>query len=157
MRKALVIGYGNTLRSDDGVGVWIADHLADLHLPDVDVKTCHQLSPELAADFGPYDTVIIVDASADGEPISVRKNIPPPEHFPSSNHNVTPELLQQIANEMFAFQINLSVYTVRGETFEFGTTLSPNVKERATKTVDLIAAFFQQTHQKEMNTSFKLN
>jgi hydrogenase maturation protease len=157
MRKALVIGYGNTLRSDDGVGVWIADHLADLHLPEVDVRTCHQLFPELAADFQSYDRVIMIDASADGEPLTVRKSIPPLERLPSSNHNVTPELLQQIALEMFAIQVNLSVYTVRGETFEFGTTLSPKVKERATKTVDLIAAFFQQTHQKEMNTSFILN
>lgn len=151
MRKALVIGYGNTLRSDDGVGVWIADHLADLHLPDVDVKTCHQLSPELAADFGPYDTVIIVDASADGEPISVRKNIPPPEHFPSSNHNVTPELLQQIAREMFAIQVNLSVYTVRGETFEFGTTLSAPVKERAMQTIALVTALLAGP-QKELDS-----
>ena len=157
MNKALVIGYGNTLRSDDGVGVWVADRIAALHIPDVDVRTCHQLFPEIAADFRPYDTVIMVDASADGGPLTVRKNIPPPEHLPSSNHNVTPELLQQIAREMFAIEINLSVYTVRGESFEFGTTLSPKVKERAAKTVDLIAALFQQTHQQDTNASFMLN
>ena len=30
MNKTLVLGYGNTLRSDDGVGVWIADRIAAL-------------------------------------------------------------------------------------------------------------------------------
>ena len=54
MKKTLVIGYGNTLRSDDGVGVWIAGQLAVLHLPNVDVRTCHQLFPELSSDFVSY-------------------------------------------------------------------------------------------------------
>ncbi len=124
MKKALVIGYGNTLRSDDGVGVWVAGRIAALHLPDVDVKTCHQLFPELAADILDYDTVIIVDASASGEPITVRKSIPPSEHLPSSNHNISPELLQQLAREMYGASVPVHTYTVRGDTFEFGTMLS---------------------------------
>jgi hydrogenase maturation protease len=157
VKKALVIGYGNTLRSDDGVGVWVADRIAALHLPDVDVKTCHQLFPELAADILPYDTVIMIDASADGEPMTVRKSIPLPEHLPPSNHNVSPELLQQLAHEMYGATVDLRVYTVRGESFEFGSMLSPTVKEQATKAVDLIAAFLQQIHQKGMDVSFMLN
>ena len=157
MKKALVIGYGNTLRSDDGVGVWIADRIAALHLPDVDVKTCHQLFPELAADFLPYGTVIMVDASADGEPMSVHKSIPLLEHAPSSNHNMTPEILHEIAREMYGAAVDLRVYTVRGESFEFGSMLSPVVKERATKTVSLIVALLQQIHSKSTVASFMLN
>ena len=152
-----MIGYGNMLRSDDGVGVWVADRIAALHLPDVDVKTCHQLFPELAADILQYDTVIMVDASTIGEPITVRESIPPPEHLPSSNHNVSPELLQQLAHEMYGVSVGMHVYTVRGESFEFGSILSSTVKELAIKTVDLIAALLRQIHQKSMNASFILN
>ncbi len=157
MKKALVIGYGNTLRSDDGVGVWVADRIAALHLPDVDVKTCHQLFPELASDILQYDTVIMVDASANGEPMTVRKSIPPPEHLPSSNHNVSPELLQQLAREMYGISVDMQVYTVRGESFEFGSILSPAVEEQAIKAADLIAALLRQIHQENMNASFILN
>ncbi len=157
MKKTLVIGYGNTLRSDDGVGVWVADRIAALHLPDVDVKTCHQLFPELAADILPYDTIIMVDASADGEPMTVRKSVPPLEHLPSSNHNISPEILHHLACEMYGATVDLRVYTVRGESFEFGSMLSPSVKERATKTVALIAALLQQIHPKSMIAAFVLN
>ena len=157
MKKTLVIGYGNTLRSDDGVGVWVADHIAALHLPDVDVKTCHQLFPELAADILPYDTVIMVDASADGEPTAVRKSIPFPEHLPSSNHNISPEILHHLAHEMYGAIVDLRVYTVRGESFEFGSMLSPVVKERATKTVSLMVALLQQIHPKSVFAPSILN
>ena len=157
MKKALVIGYGNTLRSDDGVGVWVADRIAALHLPDVDVKTCHQLFPELAADILHYDTVIMVDASASGEPITVRKSISHHEPLPPSNHNVSPERIHHLAYEMYGATVDMRVYTVRGESFEFGSMLSPSVKERATKTVALIVALLHQIHPKSMIASFMLN
>ena len=44
----LVLGYGNTLRRDDGVGPKAADAIAALNLPGVRVLTCQQLAPELA-------------------------------------------------------------------------------------------------------------
>ena len=157
MKKALVIGYGNTLRSDDGVGVWVADRIAALHLPNVDVKTCHQLFPELAADILPYDTVIMVDASAHGEPMAVRKSLPLPEHLSSSNHNISPEILQHLAHEVYGATVNIHVYTVRGESFEFGSMLSPIVKEQATKTIALIVTLLQQIHPKSVIASFMLN
>jgi len=157
VKKTLVIGYGNTLRSDDGVGVWIAERLAALRLPDVDVKTFHQLYPDLAADMPPYKTVIFVDASADGEPTAVRKAISPSDQWPSSNHNISPELLQQLAWTMYDAVVNLQVYTVRGENFEFGSALSPAVEKRAADTVILIASQIQQTRLGAVGAGFFLN
>ncbi len=157
MKKALVIGYGNTLRSDDGVGVAIAGRIAALHLPHVDVRTCHQLYPEMAAEIVQYDTVIIVDASASGEAMAVRKFAPISAASPSTNHNVSPEMLQQLAREIYGAAVTMHVYTVRGESFEFGSELSPHVKERATQTVASIASLLQQIQQKSMNVPFMLN
>src|SRR5580704_15594719 len=47
--RTLVIGYGNPLRSDDALG-WHASRLLAQALAgqEVDVITCHQLTPELA-------------------------------------------------------------------------------------------------------------
>jgi hydrogenase maturation protease len=157
MRKTLVIGYGNTLRSDDGVGVWVADRIASLHLSDVDVRTCHQLYLELAADMIQYDVVIIIDASASGEPMAVRKSIPSPALSSSTDHNVSPEILQRLALDMYGVAINAHVYTVRGECFEFGTMLSAPVKERAMRTIILIASLLQQIEQRSMEAIFILN
>ena len=45
--KTLVVGYGNPLRSDDGVGPFLANEIGGLAMEDVTVKTCHQLNVEL--------------------------------------------------------------------------------------------------------------
>ncbi|MFI5043071.1 MAG: hydrogenase maturation protease, partial [Acidimicrobiales bacterium] len=71
----LVIGYGNTLRSDDGVGWHAAALLAeDPRLAGVEVLAVHQLTPELALDMSRATLVILIDAGADDPPgaIAVR-------------------------------------------------------------------------------------
>ena len=62
----LVIGYGNTLRGDDGVGPRVAEAVDVLHLPGVHTLICQQLSPEHAAPISLAQTVIFVDAAMDG-------------------------------------------------------------------------------------------
>ena len=44
----LVIGYGNVLRHDDGVGPRVAEAIEELNLPGVRTLVCQQLSPEHA-------------------------------------------------------------------------------------------------------------
>lgn len=58
----LVIGYGNTLRSDDGAGQIVANQIASWNLPRMRSLAVHQLTPELAEDIANVDTVIFVDA-----------------------------------------------------------------------------------------------
>jgi hydrogenase maturation protease len=62
----LIIGYGNELRGDDGLGPFVAESLAAAKLPGVLVKTTVQLLPELAADLAEARLVVFVDAT--GEP-----------------------------------------------------------------------------------------
>ena len=58
----LVIGYGNTLRSDDGAAQIVANQIVIWNLPDVRSLAIHQLTPELAEDIANTNTVIFVDA-----------------------------------------------------------------------------------------------
>jgi hydrogenase maturation protease len=60
----LVMGYGNGLRSDDGVGPAVAAYLrADPRMACVDVRTAHQLTPELSLDVSGASLVVLVDAA----------------------------------------------------------------------------------------------
>jgi hydrogenase maturation protease len=61
-RKPLVIGYGNTLRSDDGAGVRVAEAVATWDLPHVTARSVQQLTPEIAATLAGADLVVFVDA-----------------------------------------------------------------------------------------------
>ena len=143
MSKTLVIGYGNTLRSDDGVGVWIADRVGGLQIHNVEVRTCHQLHLELVPDLIDYERVILVDAGLSGEPIAVRKCNPSPALPSSTDHNVSPEVLQQLALELYDVPIDIHLYTVRGECFDFGSTFSPAVEARANKALAMIISSIQ--------------
>src|SRR2546421_12899232 len=64
----LVIGYGNPLRTDDGVGWQVAQQLATDLADDVDVIGTHQLTPELAEPISRAGLVVFVDAGVGGEP-----------------------------------------------------------------------------------------
>ena len=148
MNKILVIGYGNTVRSDDGVGVWIAERIADLSLPFVEVQTCHQLQLEMVPDIIEYDAVILIDASATGEAIAYRRcsssmALPSP-----SDHTVSPDTLQQLAFEVYHDSVELHLFTIRGESFEFGWTLSPAAEDRATEALARISSFLHSCKRK---------
>ena len=83
MPHTLIIGYGNPLRGDDGVGPRAAELLVEEDgvtsplLPDgVQVLVCHQLTIELAPQIAEADRLILIDAIASdatttGEPGSI--------------------------------------------------------------------------------------
>ena len=67
----LVIGYGNTLRSDDGVGPKVADAVAALALIGVRALACPLLTPELADPVSQARVAVFVDAAVDA-PLEVQ-------------------------------------------------------------------------------------
>ena len=74
MTKALIIGYGNPLRSDDGFG-WHASRLLARELAgqDAEVITCHQLTPELAEPLSQCSRAVFIDADAEGDPGDIHR------------------------------------------------------------------------------------
>ena len=63
MNQRLLIGCGNTMRSDDGIGWRIAAALSALELPGLRVEAVHQLTPELAPLIAAAEAVVFVDAA----------------------------------------------------------------------------------------------
>lgn len=93
---ALVIGYGNPLRTDDGLGWHAAAVLALAHLEDTRVLQRHQLTPELAVDVAGASVVVFVDARPPGgADDGVRVEEVEPHYGPLTwTHHLTPgELL----------------------------------------------------------------
>ena len=69
----LILACGNNLRSDDGVGVWLADW-AEWRFrddPRVRIVACQQWTPELAADIARASAVLFLDCSLATAPGSV--------------------------------------------------------------------------------------
>lgn len=60
--RTLVLGVGNPILSDDGVGIHVARELKQLSLPDVEVEELAASGLELLDLVMGYDKVIIIDA-----------------------------------------------------------------------------------------------
>ena len=61
--RVVVLGFGNPLRGDDGVGWLVAEAAAQRWPGRLVVRTGQQLVPEWAADLTDADVVYFVDAS----------------------------------------------------------------------------------------------
>jgi len=72
MTRPVVIGYGNRLRQDDGLGCRAAELLDRMAPPGgVRILECRQLMPELAVQLEGAPVVIFLDAALDLEPGAV--------------------------------------------------------------------------------------
>lgn len=94
MKRPLIIGYGNSLREDDGIGLRAAELVESNLAPgEADVLQCHQLTPELAAQVQAASLVIFLDAAFDRSPGKVSV-IPVYKVGPSAwSHDLSPSQL----------------------------------------------------------------
>jgi hydrogenase maturation protease len=129
--RRLVIGYGNPLRGDDGLGWEVAGRLAaNIADESVTIMAVHQLTPELAEPVSQAEMVIFVDASYEGKPgtWSCEKVTPAPATTqPLGHHFGIPGLLAY-ARAIFDANPRAFVVSVAAESFECHTILSPVVE-----------------------------
>jgi len=132
--EILVIGYGNPLRGDDGVGPVIAEELARrICDPDskVQVVACHQLNPELAEPIAQTRAVIFIDASFDLKPGEVRVTAVSPDRFSPSAfaHSMKPAALLATASELYGQAPPAKSVGIGASSFETGMNLTPQVRK----------------------------
>jgi hydrogenase maturation protease len=131
---ALIVCYGNALRSDDGLG-WHAAQLLehDPRLQGARVLWRHQLTPELAVDISNAPLVVLVDASEGDEPgvISVRRldSDSGPAAGSAWSHHVGPEELAALARELWKAAPPVFVVSVGVANLDTGEQLSPAVEQ----------------------------
>jgi hydrogenase maturation protease len=80
MRKVLILGIGNTLRSDDGLGVYVVRHIVEsgVSLPEgVELLDGGTAGFDLLGLIDGYDKIVIVDAlKVDDKPGSIYRFTP---------------------------------------------------------------------------------
>ena len=126
----LIIGYGNRLRSDDGVGFRAAELLRERNVnPDIEVLAVPQLTPELTEPVSRAQQVIFIDAAAEGRPGEIRRRkLTAPAAGAAFTHRMTPEAL--LAAALYGASPSGVLYSICGESFAYGEQLTPAV-ERA--------------------------
>lgn len=132
MTRVLVLGYGNPLRSDDGIGWHVAVQLFRANTSsDVQILPCHQLTPDLAENASFAENVIFIDCSRQGNPGDLCCQEVVSQAGPASfTHDLSPAALLALAAELFGVCPKAWLFSVCGESFEAGEDLSPTVSSR---------------------------
>jgi hydrogenase maturation protease len=141
MARILIIGYGNPLRGDDGLGWHVAGSLRLLlEEPRIKVLACHQLTPELAESISKADMAIFVDAASCGEPGSLMcQEVHPQEPASSAfTHHGTPPALLFSAERLYGSAPEAWLFSVPGESFDLAETLSPAVAAAVPRVVEAV-------------------
>jgi hydrogenase maturation protease len=138
----LIIGYGNPLRGDDGLGWRAAEQLA-LEWPEAETLTCQQLTPELAGPISRAARVAFVDAAAAGPPGAIsQRRLEPDAAAPASfTHHVNPGVLLALSEKLFGHLPEAALFSVAGASFDFGQALSPAVEAALPELVRQVRAW----------------
>jgi hydrogenase maturation protease len=143
--RKLIIGYGNPLRGDDGVGWEIASRLAAI-IPNgaAQIITVHQLVPELAEPVSEAELVVFIDASQSGDPGTwrcdeVKRRVLPGDllghHFDACD-------LLACSRALFGASPRAFVVSLAAESFEFQDKLTPTVEALLSDVVNYLLLRF---------------
>ena len=131
---ALVIGIGQSARSDDGAGIAVAEALRRHGPPEVDVVQASGDGAELINLWRDARHVFVINASRSGsEPGTVFRIDATEQHAPSrffrhASHAFGVAEAVETARATNALPRRLVLYAIEGETFEHGTALTPRVR-----------------------------
>ncbi|AFZ18825.1 hydrogenase maturation protease [Allocoleopsis franciscana] len=128
----LIIGYGNTIRGDDGAGYQIAESIAQWNLDHVRSLAVHQLTPDLAEAIAQAKTVIFVDAVATLSEVKIEQ-LRPNYAASFTGHYADPRSLLALTRALYKAIPTAYRILIPAVNFSFGETLSPVTR----KSVDL--------------------
>jgi hydrogenase maturation protease len=160
----LIIGYGNSLRRDDGAGLLLAQALAAQGQAaghTVDLITAHQLMPELALDIAESQATVVlfvdtfVATHADTLPNPTRGAASPTpdltlvqneEANATLGHHLTPATLLLYAAQLFAVHPRAWLLQTPGYDFDHGDSLSAAAQTALDSTLAVAADLWAQLY-----------
>ena len=143
MKKTLIVGYGNTLRGDDGAGVRVAERIAGDH-PEIDCLIAHQLFPEMSEQIAQYESVVFIDAAVGIDHLVVSEITPQEAGNSWSSHRCSPQSL--ISGTTVLAGIDPSrcyLIQIPAFTFNYGDDLSPETAHLVDKGVEVVNNILQ--------------
>ena len=133
MLDVLILGYGNTLRGDDALGIHAAHALHDFYCTDggLRVLATSELTFDLAEDISQARMILFIDAAASGLPGKIHsEEIPPADEKVRFTHHWTPQTLLMLAKQMYGIAPSAMILTMAGAANEVGVGLSQEVEHR---------------------------
>ena len=120
----LILGYGNSLRSDDAAGRQVAEAIAQQQWPGVQSLSLHQLTPELAEILSQVQAAIFVDAIASPASQIAVQPLEPAKMSVNWSHSAEPRSLLALAQALYGTAPPAWWVLIPGVNFALGEVLS---------------------------------
>ncbi len=139
--KFLIIGYGNTLRSDDGVGQIVVEKIKTWTSPRVKCISQHQLTPELVEKIAIFPNIIFIDACMNNDD-EVRAILLPRFKINNKNeydgHYCIPEYLLYLTQLIYHKSPKSWLITIPVNNLDLGEKLSELAKKGIPITLKIV-------------------
>lgn len=134
--KVVVIGYGNLLRGDDGIGIIAVRQIRE-HL-DVDTYEYHQLNIEVLPILSEYENIIFIDCSTEiGHGEVVCQEIEPDNKITlTMTHHLTPQQILQLLESLYNKNPKGYICKIGGRIFDFGSEISREVMDSTPRLIN---------------------
>jgi len=113
-----IVGYGNTLRGEDGFGVEVIQRLQETTLADTKLIEAFQLTPELCLELLDVDEVFFVDAGFSSsyhyEFLCSLKD----EQIATLSHHISPKLIMNMLKEIYKKDMNYLIFSMATNKFD---------------------------------------
>jgi len=140
----LIIGVGNVYRSDDAIGIFIADKIRQKATDGIVVVIASGEGGELLEYFKTAPFVILIDAVQTGGPpgeiyrFEAHNEKVPSKFFNYSTHNFSVAEAVEMARALEQLPEKLVLYGIEGASFEAGQDLSPEIEQVAKIVIEKI-------------------
>jgi hydrogenase maturation protease len=144
LKTLCILGIGNTLRSDDGIGAFVCQRLEKLNLDGVTIHIIHQLQTEWLDELTGFNSVLIIDAAvSDDDHITIIPVDKAQTISTNISHHISINLLADLMTTMHNSRVHFYACAIPAENFDFGETLSANGEKNAEKAIDLIKLWLE--------------
>jgi hydrogenase maturation protease len=130
--RCLILACGNTLRGDDGVGLWLADWAEKRFREQAGVRVIadHQWTPELAEDVSRAASVLFIDCSVNSLPgsVTLAPVLPAANTKGMAAHHLGAQELLALGHELYhSLPANALSLTIGAGSIELGEVFSDPV------------------------------
>jgi hydrogenase maturation protease len=156
--KILILGIGNYLMGDEGVGVHVANRLEQESIPGVDIVDGGTGGFHLLEYFENYENIILVDATLDNNPVGTIRLIKPrfAKDFPKamSTHDIglkdMVSALQLLGKSAVMHLFVISIESLQQQGIELTDEIKKVIPSLIEKIKQQVAVLQVETMQKEI-------
>jgi hydrogenase maturation protease len=137
-KRTCIIGIGNPLRADDGVGAYVCELLKGKEIEGITFITTHQLDFGITEELAQFDNVVFVDASVETSSISLMELTEEDRCPPSFSHHLQVSMVAKLVNELFDASTRFHLCSVGSYRFGMGVSISAKARNNAHAAVTLL-------------------